>query len=75
MTFDENGMLILPSGTVEEFSTQRKPRQHYVHTGVFVTCDKCGHTWERQTLRKATVRCFVCREKIPVDRNGRRVEA
>ncbi|GGM72829.1 hypothetical protein GCM10007108_08670 [Thermogymnomonas acidicola] len=57
-------MLIIPEGARREFDSVRRRK---VHTGVFVTCPRCGYTWERTVLFSRYARCPECRKHITVD--------
>jgi tRNA(Ile2) C34 agmatinyltransferase TiaS len=65
--FDQSGNLVLPAGAVEEFRVLRNPKYARYHTGVYVTCPKCGRTWERKTTAGGRRRCNDCRTYTRVD--------
>ncbi len=52
--FDQDGMLILPQDTVNEFWSKVKKK-----TGVFVLCE-CGNEWERMNTNGGKIRCSKC---------------
>ena len=69
MMYDSQGNLILPKGAIENFMEEMKKMKHpgRKKTGVMVTCNKCGHTWERMTRKAGTVRCHPCKNRIELE--------
>jgi hypothetical protein len=60
MTFDENGMLILPEDVIKEMELRRLKYFKNKKTSVFVTCSNCGFKWERHSVKEGIVRCRQC---------------
>ena len=69
MMYDSQGNLILPKGAIENFMEEMKKMKHpgRKKTGVMVTCNKCGHTWERMTRKAGRVRCHPCKNRIELE--------
>jgi transcription elongation factor Elf1 len=64
--FDSSGNLILPRGAIEAIGRYRKDQRGRRKTGIFVTCPRCGHRWERMS-KKGTARCFVCKKRFSLE--------
>ncbi len=72
--FDQDGMLILPPGTIEELSLNRKNLMNKrIRTGEYVTCPKCEFSWERGSTKPGIIRCHKCRTRIRVEKIERGV--
>jgi tRNA(Ile2) C34 agmatinyltransferase TiaS len=64
--FDSNGNLILPRGAIEEFRKEKQLNKARYPTGVYVSCPRCGHSWERQGRSAGILKCRKCRNRIIV---------
>jgi tRNA(Ile2) C34 agmatinyltransferase TiaS len=64
--FDSNGNLILPRGAIEEFRKEKQLNKARYPTGVYVSCPRCGHSWERQGRSAGTLKCGKCGRKFKV---------
>lgn len=66
--YDQSGNLILPKGTIEEYRLlHHNPRNARCHTGVYVTCPRCGRTWERMVKHAGRLKCKGCSLQIEVE--------
>ena len=67
ISYDENGMLVLPEDVQIEFMQIKKfaGRHSHLKTGVYVTCI-CGYKWERGSMKAGTIRCHKCSRKMKV---------
>ena len=66
MIFDSNGNLILPRGAIEEYKREKQLSKARFPTGVYVSCPRCGHTWERQGRSAGILKCGRCGNRIMV---------
>ena len=66
--FDSNGNLIIPRGAIEEFRKELKKEKQLnkarYPTGVFVSCPRCNHSWERQSISAGILKCGKCGKKF-----------
>ncbi len=66
MTFDRDGNLILPRGTVEEFNLERAKFARK-GTGLWVECPRCGYSWLRYSVYSKRLKCTRCDFNVPVE--------
>ena len=64
-TFSDEGMLILPPGTVNEHLMYRQ-EMHNKRQGVYLEC-VCGHRWQRWSQKAGILRCHKCGRRIEVE--------
>ena len=70
ISYDANGMLVLPEDVQKEYKEGWKlkvrNRHHKAITGVFVSC-VCGHTWERRSKNAGNIMCHKCNRRMDVE--------
>ena len=77
MSFDQDGMLVLPEGSKIEFERNRTRliyKRRSKRTGVFIRCPNpaCEFEWERASRKEGKIRCHKCNSTIWVEKIEKR---